>query len=271
MHELSGLAAEDVRFAYGGGPEVVRGVSLAVATGEMLAIAGPNGSGKSTLLALLSGVRAPTAGRVVLDGHDLRALDRRVLARTTAVVPQDATIAFPYTVAEIVLMGRAAHRRPLGIESAHDVAVAERAMARTGVLALAARPITALSGGERQRVVIARALAQEPSILLLDEPTTHLDLRHAVEILDLVAELNARDGVAVVAVLHDLTSAALWFRRLVFLADGQIAADGPPATVVDPATIRAVYGAEVRVRVDDDGALLVRPASRPREAAKRPD
>jgi iron complex transport system ATP-binding protein len=264
---MTRLAAEGVSFAYEPGMPVVRDVSLAIAAGDMLAIAGPNGSGKSTLLDLLSGVRVPGAGRVTLDGQDLRTLDRRALARAIAVVPQDAAITFPYTVAEIVLMGRAPHRRRFGIESPRDVAIAEQAMARTGVLSLAGRPITELSGGERQRVVIARALAQEPAILLLDEPTTHLDLRHAAEVMDLVGELNATDGTAVVAVLHDLTSAALYFRRLAFLRDGKVAAEGQPAAVVEPATIRAVYDAEVRVSADEDGVLFVRPRRKPPKAA----
>jgi iron complex transport system ATP-binding protein len=264
---MTRLAAEGVSFAYEPGTPVVRDVSLAIDAGDMLAIAGPNGSGKSTLLDLLSGVRMPGVGRVTLDGQDLRTLDRRALARAIAVVPQDAAITFPYTVAEIVLMGRAPHRRRFGIETPRDVAIAEQAMARTGVLSLAGRPITELSGGERQRVVIARALAQEPAILLLDEPTTHLDLRHAAEVMELVGELNATDGTAVVAVLHDLTSAALYFRRLAFLRDGKVAAEGPPAAVVEPATIRAVYDAEVRVSADEDGVLFVRPRRKSPKAA----
>jgi ABC-type cobalamin/Fe3+-siderophores transport system ATPase subunit len=230
-----------------------------VARGDMVALAGPNGSGKSTLLGLLSGVLVPTAGAVRLADRDLAACDRRALARRIAVVPQETTIAFPYTVAEMVLMGRAPHRNGFGIEGPRDLAIAERAMARTGVLAFAARAVTELSGGERQRVIVARALAQEPEILLLDEPTTHLDLRHAMEILELVAELNARDGVTVVAALHDLTSAALYFRRVVFLRDGCLLAEGPPHAVIDEPTIRRVFDVDVRVTTDADGILTVRP------------
>lgn len=257
---MTQLAARGLRFAYPGGPDVVQELSLTVGAGEMLAIAGPNGSGKSTLLGLLSGVLAPTAGRVSMDDRDLRATDRRAVARMIAVVPQDATITFPFTVAEIVLMGRAPHRRSFGIESPRDVAMAERAMERTGVRAFADRPITELSGGERQRVVIARALAQEPRILLLDEPTTHLDLRHAAAVLDLLAELNASDGVAVVAVLHDLTSAALYFGRIAFLRAGRLVAEGPPAVVIEEATIRQVFDVDVRVWRDGD-MLVVHPRS----------
>lgn len=255
------LCAERLRFSYPRGVDVVRDVSLAVGGGEMLAIAGPNGSGKSTLLGLLSGVLEPSAGQVLLDGRDLRTIDRREVARSIAVVPQDAAMTFPFTVAETVLMGRAPHRGRFGLESPRDVAVAERAMERTGVGAFAGRPVTELSGGERQRVVVARALAQEPRLLLLDEPTTHLDLRHATAVLDLLAELNVADGVAVVAVLHDLTSAALHFGRIAFLQAGRLVAEGPPAEIVEEAMIRRVFEVDVRVR-RDAGMLVVHPRAK---------
>jgi len=258
------LRADHVHFSYGRHP-VLYDVSLTVARGEMLALAGPNGSGKSTLLSLLSGVRRPVRGRVEIAGNDLARIERRALARMIAVVPQETTVVFPYTVAEMVLMGRAPHRGPLSLEGAHDHAVAERAMARTGVLELAARPVTELSGGERQRVIVARALAQEPQILLLDEPTTHLDLRHTTQILDLVVDLNRSEGVTVVAVLHDLTSAAMYFHQTAFLRGGELVAHGPPRAVITEATIRVVFGAETRVIADDDGVLTVRPRSRARE------
>jgi iron complex transport system ATP-binding protein len=255
------LEAAGVRFAYGPRP-AIRDVTLAVGEGEMLAIAGANGSGKSTLLALLSGVRRPSAGTVRLAGRPLAAYDRRALARTVAVVPQETAVAFPYRVAEMVLIGRAPFLSGLGLEGARDLAVAERAMARTGVLALADRPLAELSGGERQRVIVARALAQEPRVLLLDEPTTFLDLRHAIEILELVSDLNRRERLTVVAVLHDLTIAAMYFPRIACLRDGRLACDGPPATVVTEETIRAVFGADVEVRTDERGVPSVRPRRR---------
>ena len=256
------LDLERVSFAYGR-HVALRELSLQIAEGEMLAIAGPNGSGKSTLLGLLSGVRRPSGGVVRLAGKDLAAYDRRMVARTVAVVPQESAIAFPYRVGEMVLIGRAPHLKGFGLESAHDVAVAEDAMRRTGVLALADRPLAELSGGERQRVIVARALAQEPRLLLLDEPTTFLDLRHAIEILDLLAELNGRERLTVVAVLHDLTIAAMYFRRIVFLRDGALAGDGPPADVLTESTLREIFETDVRVRVDEDGLPLVRPRRRP--------
>ena len=256
------LAVEGVSFAYGRRP-AIHEVTLDVAEGEMLAIAGANGSGKSTLLALLSGVRTPASGVVRLAGRDLRTYGRRALAQTVAVVPQESALTFPYRVGEMVLIGRAPFLRGLGLESTHDVDVAEQAMRRTGVLALADRPLAELSGGERQRVIVARALAQEPRLLLLDEPTTFLDLRHAIEILDLVTDLNRRERLTVVAVLHDLTIAAMYFHRIAFLREGRLACDGPPARVLTEATLRTIFDADVRVRTDEEGIPLVRPR-RPR-------
>jgi iron complex transport system ATP-binding protein len=252
------LAVESARYAYGR-HEVIRGLTLAVGAGEMLAVAGPNGAGKSTLLGLLSGIRRPTAGRVALLGRDLASYRRREVARLIAVVPQETAVTFPFTVAEMVLMGRAPHLSGLGIEGAHDREVAERAMARTGVLPLAGRLLSELSGGERQRVVLARALAQEPRVLLLDEPTTHLDLRHAIDILELIRALNRDDGLTVVAVLHDLTMAAAYFRRMTLLKDGAVQVDGPPRAVLDEAILARVFEVQVRVATDADGALVVRP------------
>ncbi len=252
------LHAERVSFAYGSRP-VLRDVTLAVAPGSMLALAGPNGSGKSTLLALLAGTRRPHAGAVAVRGRPIGSYERRALARLVGVVPQDTTVTFPYTVTEMVLMGRAPHRPPLGLEGPRDVAIAERVMAETGILELANRRVTELSGGERQRVIVARALAQEPEILLLDEPTTHLDIRHAIDVLDLVAAVNRSRGVTVVAVLHDLTSAALYFDRIAFLRDGMLVADGPPRTTITAATIAGVFDAAVGVDVDADGIPAIRP------------
>jgi iron complex transport system ATP-binding protein len=255
------IVAAGVSFAYGR-RSVLRDVGLVVARGAMVALAGPNGSGKSTLLALLAGTRRPDAGTITIAGRPVADWDRRGLARVVAVVPQDTTVTFPYTAAEMVLMGRAPHRPPLGLEGARDVAIAERVMRETGILHLAARRIAELSGGERQRVIVARALAQEPEILLLDEPTTHLDIRHAIEILELVAAVNRERGVTVVAVLHDLTSVALYFDRVSFLRDGALVVDGPPRTTISATTIARVFDADVRVDVDADGVPAIRPRRR---------
>jgi iron complex transport system ATP-binding protein len=262
------LEADRLAFAHGAVP-VLDEVSLAVEAGELLGVIGPNGAGKTTLVRLLCGVLAPARGEVRLAGRPLAAYPRRELARRLAVVPQDPVVDFPFTALEVVLMGRAPHLPALGFPGARDLALARAAMAELGVAALEARPIDRLSGGERQRVLLARAFAQEPEVLLLDEPTTHLDLRHATELLELVAELNREAGLTVAAALHDLTSAALYFDRVAFLRAGRVELAGPPDEVVSEATIRAVFGAEVRVGRDADGVLTVRPRARPGRRARQ--
>jgi iron complex transport system ATP-binding protein len=240
------LEAERVSFAYG--PRAVLSeVSLVVAPGELVGVIGPNGGGKTTLVRLLSGVLAPRSGSVHLRGTVLTAWRRRELARRVAVVPQDPTLEFPFTALEVVLMGRAPHLPALGFPRAHDLAVARAAMDRLDVAGLEDRPLERLSGGERQRVLLARALAQEPEVLLLDEPTTHLDLRHQAGIYDVVAELRRTRGVAVVSVLHDLNLAALYCDRLVLLAGGRVVCEGPPVEVLTPAVLGAAYATDVYV------------------------
>lgn len=243
------LEAEAVSFAYGDA-SVLRAVDLAVGAGEIVGIIGPNGSGKTTLVRVLSGVATPSAGAVRIAGTPLRALRRRDVARRLAVVPQDPVLEFPFTALEVVLMGRAPHLGPLGFPRARDLAVARAAMARLDVAGLEDRPLDRVSGGERQRVLLARALAQEPQVLLLDEPTTHLDLRHQAGMHDAVGELARARGVAVVSVLHDLNLAALYCDRLVALAGGRVAAAGTPAQVLTADVLRAVFETEVYVGVN---------------------
>jgi iron complex transport system ATP-binding protein len=242
----------------------LRDVSLSVASGEMLAVVGPNGSGKSTLLRVASGVLSPLAGRVLVAGLDVQRYSRRELARLTAVVPQDTLVEFPFSVEELVLMGRAPHLGRFGFPATRDLSVAREAMRRVGVERLARRALQELSGGERQRVVIARALVQEPRILLLDEPTAHLDIRHQVEIYDLMAELNVERGLTIVSVLHDLNLAAMYFPRVALLSDGRLYGVGSTAEVLTYSTIRAVYGTEVYVAPNDvTGTINILPLSRP--------
>ena len=253
------IEAERVSFAYGSRP-VLADVTLAVAGGELVGVIGPNGGGKTTLVRLLSGVLAPDAGVVRLGGRPLAAYRRRDLARRLAVVPQDPTLEFPFTALEVVLMGRAPHLAALGFPRAGDVAIARAAMARLDVAELEDRPLDRLSGGERQRVLLARALAQEPAVLLLDEPTTHLDLRHQVGIYDVVHDLGRRGGVAVLSVLHDLNLAALYCDRLLLLAGGRVVRQGPPAEVLDAETLRRAYATDVRVTTNPvTGAPVVLP------------
>jgi len=255
------LEASGVGFAYRGGRPVLRDVSLAVAPGEVVGLLGPNGSGKSTLLRILSGVLHGYRGSVRVDGEELPRIPRRRLARTIAAVPQEATIAFPWTALEIVLMGRHPHLEGLAFESAEDVELARQALRRCNAEELAARSVLELSAGERQRVVFARALAQQPRALLLDEATSFLDVGHQVELFDVVRAL-AEDGVAVLAALHDLNLAAEYCDRIVLLRQGAVEASGPTAEVFTYANLTRVYETEVYVdRNDLTGALIVTPLS----------
>jgi iron complex transport system ATP-binding protein len=240
------IAADQVAFDYGRGA-VLEDVSVAVPAGEMVGVIGPNGSGKTTLVRLLAGVLRPGRGSVHLEGRNLATLRRREVARRLAVVPQDASVEFPFTALEVVLMGRAPHLPPLAFPRARDLDIARRALARLDVGGVEERPLLALSGGERQRVLLARALAQEPRVLLLDEPTTHLDLRHQTGIYDVLRELARGHGAAILSVLHDLNLAALYCDRLVLLAGGRIVAEGTPRDVLTAATLARVYGTAVHV------------------------
>jgi iron complex transport system ATP-binding protein len=263
-HEAPVLDLQSLTAGYRKRIIALRDVSLSVVAGEMLAVVGPNGSGKSTLLRAASGVLVPLAGRVLVAGHDVQRYSRRDLARLTAVVPQDTLVEFPFSVEELVLMGRTPHLGRFGFPARRDLDIAREAMLRVGVGHLARRALHELSGGERQRVIVARALVQEPKLLLLDEPTAHLDIRHQVEIYDLMVELNAEGGLTIVSVLHDLNLAAMYFPRVALLSDGQLYAVGSTAEVLTYSTIRAVYGTEVYVAPNDvTGTLNILPLSRP--------
>jgi len=255
------LAAEGVSFAYGRRP-VLCGVDVAARAGEVTGVIGPNGCGKTTLLRVLAGVLAPQAGAVRLAGRPLAGYRRIEVARRLAVLSQDAAVAFPFTALEVVLMGRTPHLPALGFPGPRDLALARAAMARLDVADLEERPIDQLSGGERQRVLLARTVAQEPAVLLLDEPTTHLDLRHQAELLDLLHEQSRGRGVAVMAVLHDLNLAALACDRLVLLAGGRVVHAGLPGAVLTVEVLREAYGAAVRVAGDAASGPVVLPLPR---------
>ena len=253
------LEADQVGFAYGR-RAVLDAVSFAVAPGELVGVIGPNGAGKTTLVRLLAGVLAPSTGTVRLDGRALGSYRRRDVARRLAVVPQDAHVQFPFTALEIVLMGRAAHLPRLGFPRARDLAVARAAMERLEVGHLEERPLDHVSGGERQRVLLSRALAQEPDVLLLDEPTTHLDLRHQAGIHEVLRDLVRTRGTAIVSVLHDLNLAAMYCDRLVLLADGRVARMGPPSEVLTAEVLGSAYRTSVYVGPNAaTGSLVVLP------------
>ena len=243
-----------------GAREAISDVDLTVAPGEVLGIIGPNGSGKSTLVRALGGLRAPDRGQVLLDGRDLHQVGRRERGRAIALVPQETHVSFPLLVRELVLLGRSPHTGAFGWETAHDLAIAREAMERTDVSSLADRPIDELSGGERQRAVLARALAQEPRVLLLDEPTTYLDLRHTVLLLDLVRNLCAERELTVVLVLHDLNLAGMYCDRLALLSAGRLHSYGAPPSVLRYADLCEVYGTDLYVAPNDvTGQIVVLP------------
>jgi iron complex transport system ATP-binding protein len=239
---------------------VLHGVSLEVRAGEMLAIVGPNGAGKSTLLRVLGGALAAREGSVELFGRPLASYERRAIARSLATVAQENTVAFQFSVMEIVLMGRAPHLGPFHLESRHDMAIASAALRQFDLTHLASRPIAELSGGERKRVFLARALAQEPRAILLDEPTAFLDLRHVAEIFACFRELRIERGLSVIATLHDLNVAALYADRILMLKNGVAAGYGSPAEVFTSERLREVYEVDVQVGANPaTGTLVVYP------------
>ena len=258
------LSADQVSFRYApGGPLVVDGVSLRLAEGALVGILGPNGSGKTTLLRLLSGTRRPTSGRVLLDGQPLDRLSRRDAARRIAVVPQETELAFEYSAIEIVLMGRHPHLGVFTVEGPADLRIAREALAATGTAHLAGRSYMSLSGGEKQRVVIASALAQQPDVLLLDEPTASLDLGYQLEVSALLLRLNQDHGVTMAISTHDLNLAAAICRELILMRDGKVLATGPTTEVLTPDNVLLLYDVEADVHVHDDtGHMTVVPVRR---------
>jgi iron complex transport system ATP-binding protein len=267
------LEADDLTLGYAG-TDVVQGLDLRIPTGEITVIVGANACGKSTLLRGLGRLLRPRAGSVLLDGADIHRMPTRQVARTLGLLPQDPVAPEGVTVADLVARGRHPHhgalRRP-GRTAEDDRAVAE-ALVLTDTLGLAGRAVDELSGGQRQRVWIAMALAQGTDLLLLDEPTTYLDVAHQVEMLDLLADLNARRGTTIVMVLHDLNLSARYADHLVALRAGRIVAEGTPREVVTEDVVRHVFGLDNRV-VDDpvSHTPLVVPVSRRSSRATSPD
>lgn len=259
----SGVTVEtaDLRFAYDG-RDVLDRVNLRASPGEVVGLVGPNGSGKSTLVKVVSGVLSGYAGSARVDGGEVRDLPRAELARRIAVVPQEPAFSFPFTALEIVLMGRHPHLAGSAFESDRDIALAREALDRCGVAHLASRAIQELSSGERQRVVFAKALAQQPGALLLDEPASFLDIRHQVELYEIVRERTHEQGGTVLTVLHDLNLAAEYCDRIYLLREGRIEAEGPTAEVFTYANLTRVFETEVYVDMNSlTGKLLVVPLS----------
>lgn len=220
---------------------VLKDVSFAIGHGEFLGIIGPNGSGKSTLLRLMSRVLTPQNGSILFEEADIASISLKELCRRIAFVSQDTLISFSFSVEEIVLMGRIPHLGRLQLETKKDFAIADNALSVTDTLYLKEKKIDQLSAGERQRVILAKALAQEPIALFLDEPTSHLDIGHQIQILDLLRKLNRTQNLTIVIVLHDLNLASEYCSRLILLNEGAIAKDGTPEQVLTYQTIEAVY------------------------------
>ena len=267
------LSARNLSFAYANRPRgidsprhVLANVSLNAAPGTFLGILGPNGSGKTTLVKLLGGVLTPTAGEVSLDGRPLRTWPRRAIARRIAMVPQELHPTFDYTVLEMTLMGRFPHLGAFAIEGPDDILIARDALAATGAEAFEDRRFSTLSGGEKQRVIIAAALAQQASLLLLDEPTASLDPGYQLDIAHLLTSLNRTHALTLVLATHDLNLAASVCRDLVMLRAGTIIASGPTSDVLTGSNLERLYGVRADVRFHEGaGHLTVVPLERSRE------
>jgi iron complex transport system ATP-binding protein len=244
------LAVMDARVVYRRGTrdiEALRGVSISVAPGEVVGLVGPNGSGKTTLIRAVTGFLRQSAGRIELGGADVSTLGNTERARRVAVVPQSPVLPEAFTALEVVLMGRTPHLRLLESERPRDMEAARAAMEATSTWELATRRLGELSGGEQQRVVLARALAQDTPLLLLDEPTAHLDIGHQGSVLSLVRRLCVDQRKGALAVVHDLTLAAQYCDRLVLLRDGEVAAEGDADTTLQREVLERVYGARISV------------------------
>jgi iron complex transport system ATP-binding protein len=234
---------DGVRAAYRA-RDVLADVTFTIEAGERVAIIGPNGAGKSSLLRAMTGTLQPRTGTIRLAGEVLARLDRQAIARRLSVVPQAAALPFATRVEEVVSLGRLPHEDPFRGQRDADRSAVSAAIDRVGIGGLLGRDVRELSLGERQLVLIAMAVAQAAPVMVLDEPTVHLDLRHQVETMELLVDLNQRDGTTVVAVLHDLGLAGHFFPRLILIDHGVVIADGPPDEVLDDERIRQVYGVD---------------------------
>jgi len=250
IHKLS--------FAYTA-PVVLNTINFEIAGGDFVSVIGPNGAGKSTLLKLLTGLIEPSSGSILFENRELRSYRPDELARKIAFVPQETHVAFPFTAAEMMLMGRQSSRTGIFFDTEADSIAVNRAMQLTKTKHLAKRTFNELSGGERQRVVLGSALVQEPSVLILDEPTVYLDLKHQVEFYEMLAGLN-RQGLTVVTVTHDINLAGRYAHRILVLSSGRISADGPPDIVLTPRLFEDVFGIRTHVVRGPEGGTYVIPS-----------
>ncbi|AGB41647.1 ABC-type cobalamin/Fe3+-siderophore transport system, ATPase component [Halobacteroides halobius DSM 5150] len=248
---VSKLEVDQLSYSYDN-LEVLQNISFAIKEGEFIGLIGPNGSGKSTLLKNINNIFQPKSGTIYLDNFDLQRFKKKEIAKKLAVVPQNTSVNFDFTVRELVMMGRNPYLSRFISETAEDVKIVKQALELTNTLELANRSINQLSGGERQRVILARSLAQQPEILLLDEPTSNLDINYQLEIMNLLTRLNCNHKLTILIVLHDLNLAAKYCDKLLLLKQGQIYDFGRPEKVITSQNIKEVYGAEVLVKKDYD-------------------
>jgi len=249
---------QNLHFAYAQVP-VLNGISAQIGLGDFVALVGPNGAGKSTFLKILAGLNRRYMGTVEFDGQSLARLTTHELARRVAFVPQETHVVFPFSVTQMVLMGRAPHQSASLFDSGIDIERAESAMRLTDTMDLAKKSFTELSGGERQRVVLASALAQDPEVLLLDEPTVYLDLKHQIHFYDIVERLNVEHRMTIVSVTHDVNLAARYARRMMAMRSGRFVADGIPESVLTPEHLYEIFEVSVAVhkRADGRGSYII--------------
>jgi len=261
---LVGLELKNISFSYFNGL-ILQDIDLSVRPGEMVGLLGPNGSGKTTLIKIASGILRPKKGEVRMDGALISRMERKAVSRRLAVVPQSFNTPFAFTVKEVVSLGRIPFLKPMAEENENDRKIIDSVMELVGVAALKERRFDELSGGERQKVVLAMALAQQPQILLLDEPTVHLDIHHQVQILEMVKQLNISTGLTVLAAMHDLNLSSLYFNRLILLKAGAIQADGTPAQVLTRDIVESVFTTPVIVEthpVTGDPQIIISPINK---------
>jgi iron complex transport system ATP-binding protein len=254
---IAAYRVDNLEFSYGRTP-VLRGISAEIARGEFVALVGPNGAGKSTFLKVLAGLLRRYKGTVEFMAHRLAGLDAARLARRVAFVPQETHVAFPFTAGEIVLMGRLPHRDGF-FDSKAGMDRAAAAMELTDTAALSSKTFGQLSGGEKQRVILASALAQDPEVLLLDEPTVYLDLKHQIQFYDILERLNRERQITIISVTHDINLAARYARRMIAVRGGRFAADGSPEAVLTPQHLYEIFeiSASVFQRPDGRGSYIV--------------
>jgi iron complex transport system ATP-binding protein len=251
------LDLENLSFAYDSEP-ILKNISLSVDQGEFIGLIGPNGSGKSTLLKLMGGILNCPDNVIQVNEHPINAINKKELARAITWVPQEHPMVFPFTIQEIVLMGRHPYLPPLSFEDEHDYKIARKAMETTRTLEFSDRYFNEISGGEKQRVMLASAITQEPEVMLLDEPTSALDLKYQIQILNILNQLNEEKNITLILAMHDLNLASRYCRRLILLNDGVIVCDGTPEEVLKKEIIENVYGINVNLH-NLDGNIIVHP------------